>query len=54
MIAGGRDLIVTAPWVAIAPGLALAITVLACTVLGDELRDRMAVDQSGVALRERA
>lgn len=41
MIAGGRDLIVTAPWVAIAPGLALILTVLATTVLGDALRDRL-------------
>jgi peptide/nickel transport system permease protein len=42
MIAGGRDLIVTAPWVAVAPGLALVVTVLACTLLGDALRDRLA------------
>ena len=42
MIAGGRELIVTAPWVAIAPGLALVVTVLACTLLGDALRDRLA------------
>ena len=42
MIAGGRDLIVTAPWVAIAPGVALIATVLACTLLGDNLRDRLA------------
>jgi peptide/nickel transport system permease protein len=42
MIAGGRDLIVTAPWVAIAPGVALIATVLACTLLGDSLRDRLA------------
>ena len=42
MIAGGRDLIVTAPWVAIAPGLALIVTVLASTLLGDSLRDRLA------------
>ena len=42
MIAGGRDLIVTAPWVAITPGLALILTVLATTVLGDELRVRLA------------
>ena len=42
MIAGGRDLIVTAPWVAIAPGIALIFTVLACTLLGDSLRDRLA------------
>jgi len=44
MIAGGRDLIVTAPWVALAPGLALIVTVLACTILGDWLRDRLAGD----------
>jgi peptide/nickel transport system permease protein len=49
MIAGGRDLIVTAPWVAIAPGLALVVTVLACTLLGDALRDRLAGVRSGVA-----
>ncbi|HEX6059427.1 MAG TPA: ABC transporter permease [Gemmatimonadaceae bacterium] len=44
MIAGGREVIVTAPWVAIAPGLALVVTVLACTLLGDALRDRIAGD----------
>lgn len=44
MIAGGRDLIVTAPWVAIAPGVALILTVLACTLLGDAWRDRLAGD----------
>lgn len=42
MISGGRDLIVSAPWVALAPGLALVLTVLACTLLGDALRDRLA------------
>jgi len=53
MIAGGRDLIVAAPWVAIAPGLALIVTVLACTLLGDSLRDRLA-GESGTTLRDRA
>jgi len=53
MIAGGRDLIVTAPWVALAPGLALIATVLCCTVLGDALRDRLA-GESARALGERA
>jgi peptide/nickel transport system permease protein len=52
MIAGGRDLIVAAPWVAIAPGLALVATVLACTLLGDALRDRLAGD-AGTTLRDR-
>jgi peptide/nickel transport system permease protein len=47
MIAGGRDLIVTAPWVAVAPGLALVATVLACTLLGDALRDRIAGADGG-------
>ena len=42
MIAGGRDLIVTAPWVAIAPGVTLILTVLGCTLLGDAWRDRLA------------
>jgi len=52
MIAGGRDLIVAAPWVAIAPGLALVATVLACTLLGDSFRDRVAGD-AGSTLRDR-
>ena len=52
MIAGGRDLIVAAPWVAIAPGLALILTVLACTLLGDSLRDRLAGEMGGT-LRDR-
>jgi peptide/nickel transport system permease protein len=42
MIAGGRDLLVVAPWVALAPGIALVSTVLATSVLGDALRDRLA------------
>lgn len=40
MIAGGRDAIVVAPWVALAPGLALIATVVACSFLGDALADR--------------
>ena len=53
MIAGGRDAIVTAPWVALAPGLALIATVCACTLLGDWLRDRLSGEAGGL-LRERA
>jgi peptide/nickel transport system permease protein len=52
MIAGGRDLIVAAPWVAIAPGVALIATVLACTLIGDDLRDRLAGETAGT-LRDR-
>jgi peptide/nickel transport system permease protein len=56
MIAGGRDVIVIAPWVAIAPGLALIATVVACTLLGDALRDRVAGESLGTgrALAERS
>lgn len=39
MIASGRDSLVNAPWVAAAPGIALAVVVVACTLLGDALRD---------------
>ncbi|HEX6315285.1 MAG TPA: ABC transporter permease [Gemmatimonadaceae bacterium] len=53
MIAGGRDLIVTAPWVAIAPGVALILTVLGCTLLGDAWRDRLAGEVPS-SLAERA
>ena len=45
MIAGGRDLLVVAPWVSLAPGIALVITVLATTLLGDAWRDRLAGDR---------
>ncbi len=56
MIAGGRDLIVAAPWVALAPGVALIVTVLAVTLLGDQIRDRLAGERTASArgLAERA
>ena len=41
MIAGGRDLLVIAPWVALVPGIALVLTVLATSFLGDAWRDRL-------------
>lgn len=41
MIASGRDVLVNAPWVAAAPGVALALVVVACTLLGDALRDAL-------------
>ncbi|MEO8561922.1 MAG: ABC transporter permease [bacterium] len=46
MIAGGRDLLVVAPWVSLAPGIALVVTVLATTTLGDAFRDRLAGETS--------
>jgi peptide/nickel transport system permease protein len=39
MIASGRDTLVNAPWVATAPGIALVVVVVACTLVGDALRD---------------
>jgi peptide/nickel transport system permease protein len=45
MIAGGRDLLVIAPWVALVPGIALVLTVLATSFLGDAWRDRLAGEQ---------
>lgn len=47
MIAGGRDLLVVAPWVALAPGIALVVTVFATTMLGDAWRDRLAGERLG-------
>jgi peptide/nickel transport system permease protein len=41
LIASGRDTLVNAPWVATAPGLALVLVVLAATLLGDAVRDRL-------------
>jgi peptide/nickel transport system permease protein len=50
LIAGGRELIITAPWVALVPGLALVATVLACTWLGDAVRDRLAGESAEVRI----
>lgn len=41
MILEGRALFFTAPWVAIAPGMALTVTVIAFNLLGDGLRDAL-------------
>lgn len=47
IIANGRDFIVAAPWITMAPGVAILISVLGLNMLGDGLRDvldpRMAV-----------
>ncbi len=40
MIAGGREHLVTAPWIALAPGLAVVLTVTAATLIGDWLQER--------------
>jgi peptide/nickel transport system permease protein len=53
MIAEGREAIVIAPWIALAPGLALIATVLAATLMGDALRDRLA-GEDVIPLRDRS
>lgn len=40
MIAGGREWLLTAPWIALTPGLLLITTVVASTMLGEGLRER--------------
>ena len=47
MLNEGRDVLTLAPWVTVFPGLAIAITVLAFTLIGDGLRRRL--DPRGVA-----
>lgn len=39
IIANGRDFIVAAPWITIAPGFAILVSVLGLNLLGDGLRD---------------
>jgi peptide/nickel transport system permease protein len=41
MIASGRDTLINAPWVALAPGFALVLVVVGCTLVGDAVRDRL-------------
>jgi peptide/nickel transport system permease protein len=41
MIAGGREVIVTAPWVSLAPGLLLILTVVSSTLVGDAIQARL-------------
>jgi peptide/nickel transport system permease protein len=45
MIASGRDTLINAPWVALAPGVALVLVVVACTLVGDAIRDRLSGGQ---------
>ena len=41
MVADGRELIVTAWWISMFPGLAIMLTVLSLNLLGDWLRDHL-------------
>ncbi len=47
MLNEGRDVLTQAPWAEVFPGLAVAITVLAFTLIGDGLRRRL--DPRGMA-----
>ena len=49
MIASGRDTLVNAPWVAAAPGVALVVVVVACTLLGDAVRDALDPTRMGLS-----
>lgn len=42
MIAAGRDVVVSAPWVSLVPGLAVVTVTMCATIIGDALRDRLA------------
>ncbi|MGH7701224.1 MAG: ABC transporter permease [Gemmatimonadales bacterium] len=48
MIASGRDTIVNAPWVAAAPGITLVLVVVACTLVGDAVRDALSRQSSAL------
>jgi peptide/nickel transport system permease protein len=39
MIASGRDTVVNAPWVGLAPGIALVLVVVGCTLLADAVQE---------------
>lgn len=41
LIASGRDTLINAPWVALAPGVALVLVVVASTLLGDAVQDAL-------------
>ena len=41
MISNGQDLLYTRPWVSLAPGIMIVLTVLALNVLGDGVRDAL-------------
>jgi peptide/nickel transport system permease protein len=41
VIQEGRDRIVSAPWLTLAPGIAIVLTVLSLNIFGDGLRDAL-------------
>ena len=53
MIAAGRDVVVSAPWVSLVPGIAVVIVTMCATILGDAARDRIAGRRAPSAQRIR-
>ncbi len=47
MIAEGREALINAPWIAMFPGMAVVLAVIACNLLGDGLRDALDVELAG-------
>jgi ABC-type dipeptide/oligopeptide/nickel transport system permease subunit len=47
MISANRAFISSAPWMVLSPGILIAITALSFNVLGDDLRERYAVQKNG-------
>jgi ABC-type dipeptide/oligopeptide/nickel transport system permease subunit len=50
MISANRVFISSAPWMVLAPGILIAITALSFNVLGDDLREKYAVNKSSRVL----
>lgn len=51
MISGGREWLLIAPWIALSPGVALILTVVACTLIGDALTSRSSRAARGTSAR---
>ncbi len=49
LIASGRETVVNAPWVGLAPGLALVLVVVACTLIADDFESRAHPDRHQLA-----
>ena len=46
LIAAGRDALVVAPWVELAPAALVAVVVLACSLLADEIEARLSGERA--------
>ena len=41
MISNGRAFVETAPWISLAPGIAMSVTVIGISLVGDGLREML-------------